>query len=609
MNFTKFQITNFKGIENITFDLEKAPEANIYTLVGLNESGKTTILEAINQFNPKIEGTTSYMLPGAIIDDYNSLIPINSRDNFNGTISIIAYLKIEEEDYRKIDEFLQENTPFQKVKRMKEMVYYRHYKYENSKFKDLDSRWTGFWGSLKSDPVKYVDIKSDNEYSEYNFLLAHFCKKLIPSILYFPNFLFEFPSKIYLETKETPSAKESFYINLVQDVLSSLENDTNIKTHLVDRITSQDESDKKSLGRLIQLMERKITDIVFGTWNRIFKRKIRDTKIVIKYDIDDNKLAFIEFQIEADDGIYQINERSLGFRWFFTFLLFTQFRPFRQESPKNIIFLFDEPASNLHSSAQKQLLSSFENLINNAKIIYATHSHYLINPQWLESTYVVKNEGLQIDYPENYNARKTKITIESYRSFVLKHPHNTAYFQPILDVLHYLPSSLENLSSSVLMEGKNDYYTLTYFKNIILKLKDQINIIPSTGSGNLDTLISIFLGWGKDFIILLDSDNEGKLQKERYVVKFGANIEDKIFIYRDINSGFDGKNLENLFDPLDLLPFQKTCYSNSEKFVKTHFFRSVQESLVNKKDFKFSQLTLDNFKQILDFLIEKLNNR
>ncbi|GFO97543.1 hypothetical protein ig2599ANME_1747 [groundwater metagenome] len=52
MKFTEFKIKNFKGIEDITINLDKSPNANIYTLVGLNESGKTTILEAINLFNP-----------------------------------------------------------------------------------------------------------------------------------------------------------------------------------------------------------------------------------------------------------------------------------------------------------------------------------------------------------------------------------------------------------------------------------------------------------------------------------------------------------------------------------------------------------------------------
>ena len=51
MKFKEFKITNFKGINNIVVNLDKSPSANVYTLIGLNESGKTSILEAINFFD------------------------------------------------------------------------------------------------------------------------------------------------------------------------------------------------------------------------------------------------------------------------------------------------------------------------------------------------------------------------------------------------------------------------------------------------------------------------------------------------------------------------------------------------------------------------------
>lgn len=49
MKYTKFIIKNFKGIKGeLERDLTKLPSSNIFTFVGLNESGKTSILEAIN---------------------------------------------------------------------------------------------------------------------------------------------------------------------------------------------------------------------------------------------------------------------------------------------------------------------------------------------------------------------------------------------------------------------------------------------------------------------------------------------------------------------------------------------------------------------------------
>lgn len=609
MKFTEFKIKNFKGIENVTVNLDKSPEANIYTLVGLNESGKTTILEAINFFNPNDKGLSALELPGATIKDYNILIPISQRDNFNETITLEISIKLDAEDLKKINEFTKSNTPFRQVKPIKILKYYRHYRFKDSKFQKLDSRWDGFSGWLKTEPEeKYIAI-TDNDYPDVNISLSAVCRALIPSILYFPNFLFDFPSKIYLQTKEVSTAKENFYIELVQDILYSLENGSNIQTHLVARIKSGDANDIRNLNSLLQRMSKKVTGVVFEAWNRIFKREIKDTRIVIKCSTDTEELPYLEFEIEGQDGIYQINERSLGFRWFFIFLLFTQFRPFRKNTPQNIIYLFDEPASNLHSSAQKQLLKSFENLTKNSKIIYTTHSHHLINPNWLESTYVVKNEGLKLEDPETYNIKKTNITIEPYREFVINHPQNTAYFQPILDVLDYSPSNLESLPDCVLMEGKNDYYTLAYFQEVILHKSAKLNIAPSTGSGNLDTLISLYIGWGKEFIILLDSDKEGSKQKDRYIDKFGIIVESRIFTLEDIDPAWKRVNMETLFDNSEALQFQLTSYPSSTTLSKTHFNRTIQECLINKRIFTFSDRTKNNLDKVWTFLDAKLFNR
>lgn len=609
MKFTEFKIKNFKGIENVTVNLDKSPDANIYTLVGLNESGKTTILEAINFFNPNDKGLSALELPGATIKDYNILIPISKRDNFNEIISLVVTIKLDSDDLKKINEFTKANTPFRQVKRIDKLIYYRYYKFKDSKFQELDSKWSGFDGWLKTEPKEdYIHI-GDKTYPEDNLKLAGFCRGLIPSILYFPNFLFDFPSKIYLETKIESTAKEKFYIELVQDILFSLENSSNIQTHLIDRIKSGDANDRRNLNSLLQKMGKKVTDVVFEAWNRIFKREIKDTRISINCYTDTEGLPYLEFEIEAQDGIYQINERSLGFRWFFIFLLFTQFRPFRKNTPQNIIYLFDEPASNLHSSAQKQLLKSFENLTKNSKIIYTTHSHHLINPNWLESTYVVKNEGLKLEDPETYNIKKTNVSIEPYREFVINHPHNTAYFQPILDVLDYSPSNLEALPNCVLMEGKNDFYTLAYFQEVILSKPTKLNIAPSTGSGNLDTLISLYIGWGKEFIILLDSDKEGDKQKERYIEKFGIIVEPRIFTLEDIDPTWKKSKMEKLFDKSEALQFQQTTYPSSTTLNKTHFNRTIQECLINRRSFAFNEQTKNNLEKVWTFLDKKLYNR
>ena len=56
MKLISIRINNYKGIEDVTLSLESAPLNNVFTLVGINESGKTTILEVVNSFGYDDEG-------------------------------------------------------------------------------------------------------------------------------------------------------------------------------------------------------------------------------------------------------------------------------------------------------------------------------------------------------------------------------------------------------------------------------------------------------------------------------------------------------------------------------------------------------------------------
>ena len=95
---------------------------------------------------------------------------------------------------------------------------------------------------------------------------------------------------------------------------------------------------------------------------------------------------FISFQIRDGTRRFNVNDRSLGFRWFFAFMLFTQFRVARV-STRPLLFLFDEPASNLHAAAQQKLIDCFPEIAKGSHALaYTTHSHYMIEPKWLELT-------------------------------------------------------------------------------------------------------------------------------------------------------------------------------------------------------------------------------
>ena len=298
----------------------------------------------------------------------------------------------------------------------------------------------------------------------------------------------------------------------------------------------------------------------------------------------------------------------MGFRWFFSFLLFTNFRPHRKSSSKGLLYLFDEPASNLHPSAQQELLKRFKKLCENKNvtIIYTTHSHYLIDPSNLENTFVVMNRTLESANISTGSPKSTDIKVERYRKFMSSKSPISYYAQPILEVLDYRPSNLEFVPKSVFVEGKNDYYTLSYFNEVIFGSLVDFKFVPGIGASHLDTLISLYIGWGRNFIVLLDADAEGHKQKNRYLGNFGEIVSQRIFTLGDIDQAWDGKNMEDIINNNEKLLFQKTSFPQSEVFEKGLFNKTIQECLINQRNFDWGEDTKENFKKILCFLKEEL---
>lgn len=593
MKFTYFRFKNFKGIENEKLDLSKISNSKIFSLVGLNESGKTTILEAINFFSHKPESLDVLELDNYKVDDIHSLIPINKRDNFNDTIEIEAGLEIENELIEEIKKEFKSKHDITITKCGNKVSYTQKYHFKNSiHLEDKnESLWTFPMAGKEGRQKKERNLSNDIRLTANTMIKAK-----MPSILYFPNFLFEFPERVYLdENIEEP--KHLFYQNIIQDILDSLNNETNVKDHLVKRIQSFDQNEKRNLESLKGKMEAQLTRVIFKTWNEIFNKQI--TKKEIKLILDkDERSPYIEFNIKDDIDTFRINERSLGFRWFFVYILLTQFRSYRKVN-SNALFIFDEPASNLHPSAQTELLNSFENLPN---VLYTTHSHYLINPKWLENTFVIKNSGIDYENEEDFNPRKTDVNIYKYRQFASEFPDQTNYFQPILEVLDYRPTNLELVPKAVLLEGKTDFYVLKYFQDVIKKYKRPIAFIPGTSASNLASLISLYLGWGRKFLVILDSDKEGNQQKERYIELFGETIRNQILTYQEIDSDWKNFKIESLFKKDELLEIQKTNYPDSQNFSKKLFHRTIQELLISNLEIKLSKETEENFIKYIEYI-------
>lgn len=593
MRLKEIEAQNFKGIEKINLSLESSPRNNVFTLVGINESGKTTILEAMNSFEYNEEKQLS-TISNAIIPTPEEIIPVKDRTNFNGSIKIITTLLLEESDKVELKEFLENNYNFILCENVDEIKIEQLYNYKNSKYEGTTQKWDlKLIGKPKGSRSKKLAELGEEEWKKAVDML----KTKMPKLLYFPSALFDLPDKIYLDPIPENDYKNRFYSLVVQDVLDSLGGSLNIKEHLIDRIKSEDKNDRDNLKQVCLLMGRKLSQVILEEWSMVLTNKAKG----ISVEIDKDQIGvFIEFKIEGDDGYFHLSERSQGFRWFFVFLLLTQFRGYRKNEDKHIIFLFDEPAANLSQKAQKQLIKNLETISDKCTIIYTTHSQHLINPNWLEGAYIVTNDAYD-GGEEDYEAKNTNIRLYRYRQFIDQYPQRVSYFQPILDVLEYVPNELDMCNNAIIVEGKTDYYVLNYFFKVILKRED-LHLIPGMSCNNADTLISLYNGWGKNFIVLLDSDDAGKTSKKRYEDQFGAIVEGKIITLNDIDSSWKKKNMESILDNKIKLFIEKSCFPDKQKYTKNLYNKAIQELLMCNKEINIPNDVKKSFEKIYDYL-------
>jgi len=110
MRFLSFQIKNFKGIKDTTVPLKSVAGASVFAFVGLNESGKTTVLEAIHSFAP--DEATSELLGGedGLGVPFRERVPRHSLSEFTGDVSVSAVLELDPTDKEKIATTIREKN-------------------------------------------------------------------------------------------------------------------------------------------------------------------------------------------------------------------------------------------------------------------------------------------------------------------------------------------------------------------------------------------------------------------------------------------------------------------------------------------------------------------
>lgn len=103
--------------------------------------------------------------------------------------------------------------------------------------------------------------------------------------------------------------------------------------------------------------------------------------------------TFLEIRVRDRKNMVSmpLGSRSRGFQWFFSFWVW--FKAIQKERPCPFIFLLDEPGLNLHASAQRDFMHLIEDIAGQNQVIFTTHSPYMLEGAGENICCIVDREG------------------------------------------------------------------------------------------------------------------------------------------------------------------------------------------------------------------------
>ncbi len=607
MQYKSFEVTNYKGIQKVDLDLNNN---RIITLVGLNESGKTTILKSLELFYRVARGNNP---------DDNEIKSLRPKGTeFTGSVTLSALAIFDTEDKKAIQ------NKWKELGKKTSLEIGDDFKYSiDFHFKDHNYEKMIGTPEIKINTSKTKKELSITDNENWSELIKFIRTSLLPEILFYEDFIFEIPEQVLFSIDPTVTATRENELNddlnlswqsVLDDILVTVSPQAKSFQEWVADIWTKDNG---TANARVLKMEGELNKTITKAWKDLFKDggKRLNFKEIRLICVPKGSYLEVSFRIITDaNQPFSINERSKGCKWFFSFLLFTEFRKNRS---KNILFLLDEPASNLHSTAQMKILGAIQDLSDKSMVAYSTHSHHLIRMEWLPGTHVVINENQSEDALEGGMTFEdsAKISVLKYFTFVGEGYAITkmSYCQPILDFLDYAPSQVEPIPNIIITEGKNDWYTFEYInKTIGLSKRYDLHFYPGAGKDSLWEIIRIYLSWGMSFIVLLDGDDGGEKAKKSYINEFGEFIESRVFTLKDILE--KSIETEELFNDAEINRVIDSTLGKDKHLeirkkpgsVKSVFNNALGLLSFKKQSVQITKATKDQFEKVFKFLEKNL---
>lgn len=498
-SYTHFKVKSFRGLDTVDLDFAKN---DLTLLLGLNESGKTTILKAIETFDFNNDPAPEMLKQ--FFTSMRNKQAIESNEPCILTADVSFSEPLEYNLFRKV---LKAASFDASVRPDVE----RFLSNSNSRGLVTISRVIPF---LNGSPGRsYYQFEGELPFFHQRLgqILAQEIVRRCPFIIYFEDFKDSVPDRIY--TKPQKSAYNESWYEIIDGLFYNTDSTYSIKKFeaYYAKTNPREDDARTVLKKVNKTLQRTFTE----KWVNL-----SGVKEIDQAEIEYNAAGkYFEIKITEQDGTtFSVHERSKGAVWYLAFLMKTEFRRKKlREGSGKTIYLIDEPASNLHSTAQQKMVQDFHALVEDTTLVYTTHSRYLISLTNIKNTYVVRRE-------------KGTVVCTRWGDYIKGRDAKTSYYQPLYDALNIVPNNFDiPWQQAIITEGPSDALVLELME-AVLKDKHSHAIYPGSSASNLSTLISLNLGWGARFKVLLDSDDEGTTARSVYMKGLGLVEGDFILL-------------------------------------------------------------------------------
>jgi hypothetical protein len=360
----------------------------------------------------------------------------------------------------------------------------------------------------------------------------------------------------------------------------------------------------------------------------VVTQKIRqlwtDRALKIRFNLDADHLdTLISDPTAVYDVEVNLDERSRGFKWFFSFYV-TFTADTAGGSAENAILLLDEPGLYLHAVAQQDLLAHFAKDFKN-QIVYTTHSPFMIPVDDLDSIRTV-------------NISQDTATVVSNDPIG---DERTLF--PIQTALGYnAAQSLFIGQNNLVVEGVSDFWYISAASDYLNDasasgLPKDLIVTPAGGAQRVSYMVTLLTSHRLRVLVLLDEESDSrataqdlvkaKMIRNDYVIfvsealsvapSGGADIEDLLeptvfhtLVMDSYAKELDGKTLTlNNHIPRIAKRYEEAFKSLNLPFHKPRIARLFLQRIAENPASVMTQITKENFEMLFRKISECLEKQ